>query len=178
MNSKAYILGFLCGLAVVVIAGLVLRYIFKKKCLIGSGEYDERQKAIQGTGYKYAYFTALAVILVGGIVESMLNLQWCSLMMLALLGLWISICVFITYCVIRDAYFSLRSRRKHIMIILLIASLVNLGIGLRNTLAYGIIENGQLGLNATNLLTGLCCIYLAAMMLVRTIWERRQEDAE
>lgn len=177
MHNKYYALGFLCGLAIVLICGLALRHIFKKKCLM-TGEYDERQKAIQGTGYKYAYLTAIFSILAGGIIEMLLGHSWCSLLMLALIGLWLSICVFITYCVIRDAYFALRSKRKPIMIALLAAGSINLAIGLRNTLAGGLLEGGQLNLNATNLLTGACCIYLGVMMLCRTIYERRTEENE
>lgn len=177
MNSKAYILGFLCGILIVALC-VGLRYFFKKKCHMNGNEYDECQRAIQGTGYKYAYFTAIIVIMLGGIIEALFDFQWCNLMMLALLGLWISLCVFITYCVIQNAYFSLRCRRKPIMIVMFLAGILNLIIGLCSAADSGLIENGHLNLYAGNLLTALCCIYLAVMMFCRTIWERRQEDFE
>lgn len=179
MNSKAYIMGFLCGLLCVAVVGIIIRKVFKKKLGVNGNEYDERQKAIQGTGYKLAYMTMLGVTIIGGIVENMLGITWCSLFTFALIGMWLSICVFITYCVIRDAYFSLRSRRKPLMIVMLAVGAVNLLIGLRNCIFEGgLFPNGRLELNFSNLLTGACCIYLGVMMLVRTIYERRREELE
>jgi len=179
MHSKTYMLGFICGLLVVAAAGIIIRMICKKKLGIGGNEYDERQKAIQGTGYKYAYLTMLGVVIIGGVIESLLGFAWCSLFTLALIALWISICVFITYCVIKDAYFSLRSRRKPLMIIMMAAGIINLAIGLRNCIFEGgIFPNGQLELNFSNLLTGAACIYLSLMMIARSIYERKQEIEE
>ena len=40
MNSISYILGFLCGLVLVVLVALLLRYVFKKKNGVLCGEYD------------------------------------------------------------------------------------------------------------------------------------------
>ena len=63
MNSLSYILGFLCGIAVVALVVLLIRLVFKKKSWVLCGEYDERQKAIQGCGYKYAYFTLMIAVI-------------------------------------------------------------------------------------------------------------------
>ena len=180
MKSTAYISGFLAGLAIVVL--IVLIRVFLKRRL-GAGvcgnEYDERQKAIQGAGYKYAYTTMLITMTLGGIIENLFGVEWASLFSFAIIGMWLSICVFVTYCVIKDAYFSLRSRRKPLLVISLAAGLINLGIGLRNCIFDGgLIENGHLDLNFTSLFTGVCCLYLGVMMVVRTIYERRMEESE
>jgi hypothetical protein len=168
-------LGVLCGLAVVLVIGIVLRIINKsnKTC-----EYDERQEAIRGTGFKYAYFTALIVLCIGGIIEMLLDKAWCGLFTFAFLAVWASVCVFTTYCVIKDAYFTLRSRRKALIAIFIAAGVINLGIGIGHIIRGDIIEGGMLSLNAANLITGAGCLYLGVMIVCRSLYERRMEDAE
>ena len=74
MNSPAYILGFFCGLLAVAVMMFLLRCVLKKKNVgLCSGEYDERQRAIQGLGYKYAFFTLLILVAVGGAVEEIIG---------------------------------------------------------------------------------------------------------
>ena len=175
MNNTAYMLGVLCGLAIVLIIGVVLRILNKnnKSCA-----YDERQEAIRGTGFKYAYFTALIVLFLGSIIEILMDATWCGLFTFALLAVWASICVFTTYCVIRDAYFTLRSRRKALIAIFIAAGAINLCIGIGHIIHGDIIEGGMLSLNAANLITGVGCLYLGVMMICRSLYERRMEDSE
>lgn len=175
MNNSAYILGFLCGLAIVLMISVILRIRLRNK---QGYEYDERQEAIRGTGFKYAYFTALLVAVIGGIIETLTKKTWCGLFPFAMLILWSSLSVFITYCVLKDAYFTLRSKRKVLTAIFLIAAAINLYFGIESILSGEMIVNGALSLKATNLITGVSCFYLGVMMLVHSIHERRQEDAE
>ncbi len=175
MKSAPYILGFFCGLAIVLMISVILRIKFKNK---KGYEYDERQEAIRGTGFKYAYFTAMLIAVIGGIVETMADKSWCSLFPFAMICLWASLCVFITYCVIKDAYFTLRSKRNLLIAIFFMAAAINLYFGIESIISGEIIVGGALGLNATNLITGASCLYLGAMMLLHSIHERRQEDAE
>ena len=175
MNNTAYMIGVLCGLAIVLVIGVVLRIIHGKK---NACEYDERQEAIRGTGFKYAYFPALIVLFLGGIVEMLMDAAWCGLFTFALLAVWASICVFTTYCVIRDAYFTLRSRRKSLIAIFIAAGVINLCIGIEHIIRGDIIEGGVLSLNAANLITGAGCLYLGVMMLCRSLYESRMEDSE
>ena len=91
MNTVPYILGFLCGLIVVAIVALLLRYVLKKKNGVLCGEYDERQKAIQGRGYKYAYFTLMIAVAAGGVFDAWLGVKWIELFPFAMLCLWLSL---------------------------------------------------------------------------------------
>ena len=175
MKENAYMLGFICGLVIVFAVCIVLRIVNRKK---KACEYDERQEAIRGTGFKYAYFTALIVMVLGGIVETMTGVSWCNLFTFALLALWVSICVFTTYCVVKDAYFTLRSKRGLLMVIFLAAGVINLCIGIDSIVRGEILEGGALSLNASNLITGAACAYLFLMMLGYAIYERRRGDSE
>lgn len=175
MNGKVYVLGFICGLILVAVIIIAIRLFSKKK---SCSDYDERQEAIRGRGFKYTYFSAGITLVLGGVIELLTGVQWCNLFTFAILTLWISICVFTTFCVIKDAYFTLRSHRGVLMAIFLIAGGFNLFIGLRSVLRGELISNGMLTLNASNLFSGVACLYLLLMMLGRSIYERKLENEE
>lgn len=174
MNGHAYVYGLLCGIVVVAIVLLLMRLVRHEK----RDEYDERQEAVRGRGFKLAYFTAIITLVLGGCVEQLLGAAWCGLFSFAMLALWLSICVFTTYCVVKDAYFTLRSRRKALIFIFFAASAINLLIGVRSIVAGELLEGGVLSLYSVNLLCGACCLYLGAMMLIRSLWERSRGDME
>ena len=56
MNNSTYALGFVCGLIAVILVSLLLRTIFRKKAAFSGNQSDERQRAVQGVGYKYGFF--------------------------------------------------------------------------------------------------------------------------
>lgn len=178
MKSNAYILGFVCGVLLVALVGIALRRLAKKKSGATACEYDERQAAIRGKGFQLAYFTALIVLVLGGLMEMVTGVLWCDLFVFAMIALWISICVFTTYCVVKEAYFAPRSRRKALILLMAVAGAANLGIGICNALSRGLLQQGRLSTDFVNLLTGACCSYLAVFMLAWTLHDRRQEDSE
>lgn len=177
MNNRIYILGFICGLAVVAIICLAKQFLSKQKRKQNS-EYDERQEAIRGTGFKYAYLSAMFVLIIGGCIDSVAGGPHCTPLLFVLFGFWVSISIFTTYCVVKDAYFTLRSQRKTLIFVFLAAGLINLVIGIVYALQEKLIADGMLNSCAANLITGLCCIYLGLMMIGRSIYERRQELEE
>ena len=179
MNTVPYILGFLCGLVVVAIAALLLRYVLKKKNGVLCGEYDERQKAIQGRGYKYAYFTLMIAVAAGGVFDAWLGVKWIELFPFAMLCLWLSLCVFVTYCIAKDAYVSFQAKRKVLILIFALSALMNLGIALMEILhGDGIITGGCLNLTSANLFTGAASLQIAIALCIRAVYDRVQREDE
>ena len=179
MNSVSYILGFLCGLAVVALVVLLLLYAFKRKNGVLCGEYDERQKAIQGRGYKYAYFTLMIAVVAGGLFDTWTGVKWIELFPFAVLCLWLSLCVFVTYCIAKDAYVSFQAKRKVLILIFAISALINLGIALMEILCGdGIITGGCLNLTSANLFTGAASLQIAIALCIRAIYDRMQGECE
>ena len=179
MNTVPYILGFLCGLVVVAIVALLLRYVLKKKNGVLCGEYDERQKAIQGRGYKYAYFTLMIAVAAGGVFDAWLGVKWIELFPFAMLCLWLSLCVFVTYCIAKDAYVSFQAKRKVLILIFALSALMNLGIALMEILhGDGIITGGCLNLTSANLFTGAASLQIAIALCIRAVYDRVQREDE
>ena len=118
-------------------------------------------------------------MVLGGLLEMALGKTWCDLFVLAMIALWISICVFTTYCVVKDAYFTLRSKRTLLIVIIGAASIINLCISTSHIVqGICIIENGRLSTGFVNLFTGVSCLDLAVMMTIRTFYERKMELEE
>ena len=179
MNSISYILGFLCGLVLVVLVALLLLYVFKRKNGVLCGEYDERQKAVQGCGYKYAYFTLLISVVAGALFDVWTGVKWIELFPFAVLCLWLSLCVFVTYCITKDAYVSFQAKRKVLILILAVSALMNLGIALMEILCGdGIITGGCLNLTSANLFTGAASLQIAIALCIRAIYDRVQGECE
>ena len=179
MNTVPYILGFLCGLIVVASMALLLRYVLKKKNGVLCGEYDERQKAIQGRGYKYAYFTLMIAVAAGGVFDAWLGVKWIELFPFAMLCLWLSLCVFVTYCIAKDAYVSFQAKRKVLILIFALSALMNLGIALMDILhGDGIITGGCLNLTSANLFTGAASLQIAIALCIRAVYDRVQREDE
>lgn len=179
MHSKIYIMGFWCGILLVAVCITLLRVLMNRKHGKKAAEYDERQAAIRGKGFQIAYFTALAVLVFGGTAELSFGVSWCSLFTFAMIALWLSICVFATYCMVKDAYFTTRGQRRALIIIMLSAGVINLcsvASHIRNGRLF--TPEGMLDTGFVNLITGASCLYLAIMTLVWTLHERRRETEE
>ena len=179
MNSIPYMIGFLCGIAVVALVVLLIRFVFKKKNGVLCGEYDERQRAVQGCGYKYAYFTLMIAVVAGGLFDAWTGIRWIGLFPFAVLCLWLSLCVFVTYCISKDAYVSFQAKRKVLILIFAISALVNLGIALMELICGdGLITGSCLNLSSANLFTGAASLQIAIALVIRAIYDRVQGDCE
>lgn len=179
MHSKTYMLGFWCGIALVAVFATLFRVWMKKKSGKNAPDYDERQAAIRGKGFQLAYITALLVMIFGGTAELSFGVSWCNLFTFAMIALWSSICVFTSYCVVKDAYFTLRSQRKPLIIIMAAAAVINLVVSIGHIRSGTLLTpDGMLGTPFVNLITGAGCLYLAVFMLAWTLHERRQEIEE
>jgi len=179
MHSKFYIAGFWCGILLVAAFIALIRVYMNRKLGKKATEYDERQAAIRGRGFQLAYLTALVVLVLGGTAELSFGVSWCSLFTFAMIALWASICVFTTYCVVKDAYFTLRSQRRWLIIIMLAAGAINLCSTISHIASGRLITaEGLLDTGFVNLITGAACLYLAAFMLIWTLHERRAEEDE
>lgn len=111
----AYRIGFMSGFLGVLVLLVVVMLLKRKR--EGDTAYDERQAAIRGRGYKYAYVTAglltfVYAIFFEGIAELYIEPGLVLVAILLLSGLVLS-----GYCIFKDAYWGYKQHGHKSMIV-------------------------------------------------------------
>lgn len=184
--SIYYLLGVICGVALGLVLVAVLVWLIRK--LGGKIDlerkkdaYDERQMLARGVAYKYAFFT----LMIGMMNISLLGEVAGIKLFMSMAGVWLMVCislaVFATICIVKDAYMSLYENVKGVVIMFSAVAILNLVIGIGN-LIYGmpILENGVLSVHYMNLIVGLLFVYILPVFIGRVIYNNKQleEDEE
>lgn len=181
-----YLLGVICGVAVGLAFVALLVWLTRKmggkidlECK--KGAYDERQLLARGVAYKYAFFTLMIGMVIIALMEEIAGIR----LFMSMTGVWIMVCislaVFATICILKDAYMSLYENVKGVVIMFSAVALLNLVIGVSNIVeGASLIENGVLSVRCTNLIVGLLFIYILPVFIGRVIYNNKQleEDEE
>ncbi len=181
-----YLLGVICGVAVGLAFVALLVYLTRKmggkidfECK--KGAYDERQLLARGVAYKYAFFTLMIGMVIIALMEEIAGIR----LFMSMTGVWIMVCislaVFATICIMKDAYMSLYENVKGVVIMFSAVGILNIAIGIGNIVdGTSLIENGVLSVRCTNLIVGLLFIYILPVFIGRVIYNNKQleEDEE
>lgn len=170
--SIEYITGFIVGILIVAVVGLVV----KKRLLKRSGgvrEYDERQVAARGRAFAAAYFTLLIYLSLWMLLQA-LELPLFAGPGMVMLGMLLSITVFVCHAIFHDAYFYASDRPKIWLWIIGATGLMNLVIGI-GRLVRGATPAEKLVENA-NLMVGGMTVVILACSLVKLAVDRRSEE--
>ncbi len=181
-----YLLGVICGVAMGLVLVALLVWITRKmggkvdlECK--KGAYDERQLLARGVAYKYAFFTLMIGMVIIALMEEIAGIR----LFMSMAGVWVMICislaVFATICILKDAYMSLYENVKGVVIMFSAIGLLNIAIGIGNIVdGVPLIENGVLSTRCANLIVGLLFVYILPVFIGRVIYNNKQleEDEE
>jgi len=177
--NLAYTLGFVAGIASVAVIIAIISFLYKKKYGRKRKEYDERQEALRGKAYKYAYFTLIAYLLADGVITKGFEIRWAETITESYLGIMISVLVFAIICIKNDAYFSLTEKPGTYLVLFLVLGFVNIGVCVMRYIMHGsLITDGMLNQYAMNLFSGIMFLILAAAMAVKMFNERQLEKRD
>ncbi|MBO5088039.1 MAG: hypothetical protein J6C01_05135, partial [Lachnospiraceae bacterium] len=110
--SIYYLLGVICGVAVGLVFVALLVWLTRKMggkidLDVKKDAYDERQLLARGVAYKFAFYTLLIGMVVIALMEEIAGIR----LFMSMAGVWVMICisiaVFATICILKDAYMSL-----------------------------------------------------------------------
>lgn len=171
-HSYAWIAGFVVGLLLVAVVGVVFaRFAHtdgKRK-----PKFDERQELIRGRGYKYAFFTLLVYLVAYGVI----GYAWFAPLAGAFLGLVIGVGVYACYTIWHDAYFALNEKRRMYILLDALIFVINAAAGISNVLEGRVMENGVVtGGGSLNLMCAVLFLVVLVALLVKEIASRREED--
>ena len=183
-TSIYYILGCVCGVVAglafcVVVVWLIRKVGGKVDLNCKKGAYDERQMLARGEAYKYAFFT----LMIGVVVVCLLNDIAKIPFFMSIGGMYIIVCislgVFATICIVKDAYMSLYENAKGVCMLFGVIGLLNVAIGIIN-IAHGtaLLENGVLTVDCLNLVVGVLFLYLLIVFGARVIYNSKQPEED
>lgn len=177
--NMAYTLGFFAGIVSVAIITGLISIIYKKKYGKKKNEYDERQEALRGKAYKTAYFALMCYLIVNGLITKGLEIRWAETLTESLLGIFLSVMVFVIICIKNDAYISLSEKPATYMSLFSVIGFVNIVIGILYYIRHNtFMTDGILNEYAINLFSGVMFLILASAIAVKMFHERQSRKRD
>lgn len=172
-----YVLGFLAGIAFVAVLCTFLA-MYRKKKGKPCGEYDERQILARGTAFKSAFFSSVFYMIACALADIM-EIRWAEVSVQMFFGLFFSIAVFVSVCIVKDAYFTFDSKKVP-MIAVFFAVIVLNTVPAIETIAEGesFVTNGLLNTNCINIGAAAVFVVCLTVLLIKSIADRKTAGCE
>lgn len=163
---------FITFVGILLAVYMVKRVIYRRK---SNHPYDERQLAVQGKAYKYAYFTAMIILVVEVMGDMMLGVMLLETNLLILFVVCISVAVFAITCIMKDAYVAPKTDMRMAWIVLGVIGIINVGMGVMDLVHHEVrIVGGTLVAFPTTLIAGVVLLMVVISYGIR----KRQSDKE
>lgn len=171
MHTIGFVVGFLVTFAVLFI---IMWKINSKSS--GRREFDERQKSVQGIGYKYGFFTFIGftvalIILDAAEVELPIDKTFMYTVMLI-----VSVAVYVGYCIWNDGYFFIKQDVRKQSSVFLLVGVANLMISIGRIIEDGIFTDGKLDFHLSNLLIAILMLYVYILVRIKLKKDEREEQ--
>ena len=171
MNSgTAMALGIMTG---VMIAAWALTRKARKK----EFQYDEMQLKIRAKGYQIGFFTALILLMALVLLSEMNLLTAVTPGFAAYAALILSVTVFAVYCILHDAFLSVRGKAVNYIAILSIAILAEGFMAIRYAVEGSLLEDGKLAFRSgAPGMMSVCFLAVLITLIVKTIRNRKEAE--
>lgn len=184
--NVSYILGFVLGIA----GGILLVYLsgklikkFGGKCeIIGKKDkdiYDERQLFVRRKASNTGYMILIIYVFLVGMADDMF--KWHVLMSFAglMLGVFISLGVYIILCIAGDAYIALSENKKGRIMVIAVAAIVNI-FPAYAAIKDGrdLIEDGRLGIRCMNIICMVLIVAIIIAFAIKDICDKKLKDSD
>ncbi len=175
--NEFYVAGFCVGLFLVLFVFLIVRILNNNKT---KTEYDERQILARNAAYKTSFFSLMGYMALIALLDSF-DFKWAELSVQMILGIFISVGVFVTICIFKDAYFSYNEKSmKSFLSICIVLGLMNILAFVMNVV-FGdklLFENGLLTYHSINLFVGILFTILLIMSIIKNMISKRTVEDE
>lgn len=172
MNIARFV-GFICGVGVVLLLIWALSRRFNNN---GSRktEYDERQQAIRGVGYKYGFYAFVIYMCLLIAIDSLETELPVTNTVIYFTGFVLAGMVLSGYCILHDAYWGMNNNITVITRFLIGIGIVNLIVGIVEMCQGTMIIDGVLQNTFINLEAGILIAFIGIMLLIKG--KRDRED--
>ena len=169
--SASWVIGFIVGLLVVAVVCMAAGKIIRKRGG-NPGEYDERQQAVRGKAFTIAYAVLIIYLAIWMLLNS-LGVSFFQNGNSVLLGIIVSITVFVAYSIFNDAYFRTSERPAVWLAIIGVVGLINIIIGVGRLTLQAAIEERLF--ENPNLMVGAMLAVVVVCLLLKRAMDRRTE---
>ena len=136
--------------------------------------YDERQTAVRGRAFKWAYWTLLVALIICSVTDGIWD--WCVPFTGCAIAIAASLYPFLWVCVFGEAYWWTNVSRTGQYVTIALLGLMNLGLALSAAARGDLIVAGELQMGGANLALGSAFIYLFVIAMVQR--RRLSRDGE
>lgn len=178
-HNVATLLGLVLGIVTGVAFVALIALIIKKGKISKNDQYDERQLFVRSKAYQIAFAVLVGYLVINGIINSVLEIQWCDSLTSSLLGIFLSITVFALFCIFQDAYVSFQEKPTQNILLFAVIAAANFGIGFINyDQHHDLIVNGQLSDHALNFICGILLVIIIIAMLIKRRMDKKSAELE
>lgn len=172
-ENLLWVIGFITGIFVVIAISIIFALIAKKKNNKKPAEYDERQILARGSAFSTAFFTSMIYMIVCAMLD-ILEVKWAEFSVQMFLGLFLSATVFASICILKDAYFTDRSKRMPFIVIFLLVIVSNLFALIMNIIdGESMLTNGILNTNIINAGASVMFIVILIVTIIKSIMDKK-----
>lgn len=178
-HSLDTLIGLILGIITGIAFFALIVMIAKKGKICKNGKYDERQLLVRSKAYQIAFIVLILYLVINGMINSVLGIQWCDSFMGSLLGIFLSIMVFAIFCIFHDAYVSFQEKPTQSISLFAVIAVANFGIGFINfDWHHDYIVNGQLSYHALNFICGILMIIIILALLIKRGMDKKSAALE
>lgn len=175
MNGIGSVVGI--GVIVGVLIGLVVLILCNSNRKIKT-DYDERQEAIRGKGFKYSAYTAWILLVIYMLAEiNEINLHMNS-DVVALTIFIISAMVQVSHSIWNDAYWGENNNIRTYAIVLTICLIINVSASIASITNHTLIVDGNVTWRAISVECSLVVIITGIQAIIRGITEKKKLGSE
>lgn len=139
-------------------------------------KYDERQTAVRGRAFKYAYGTLLVALLFYAASDDIWN--WCVPLTGCAAAIAVSLVPYAWVSIMNEAYWWANTKRVGQYVTFALLGLMNLGLALSSWLRGDLIVDGVLQVAGANMVLGVLFVYVSILSLVQRARMRREGNDE
>ena len=139
-------------------------------------KYDERQSAVRGRAFKYAYGTLLVALLFYAASDDIWN--WCVPLTGCAAAIAVSLVPYVWVSIMNEAYWWANTKRIGQYVTFALLGLMNLGLALSSWLRGDLIVDGVLQIGGANLVLGSVFIYIFVIAMIQRARLRRDGDED
>lgn len=161
----------------VMIGAMIAAWFLSRKSAKKNCEYDEMQLKIRSKGYQIGFFTALILMMIVAFLCEMDCLTVLTPGFAVFAALLVSVTVFAIYCVLHDAFISIRGDGKSQIgvygLIVLVEGLVTV-----RTLSKGeMLVSGKLGFSSgAPAMMFVCFLTILIALIIKVIRNRKEAE--